>query len=104
MSIIRGNEYKNYNVMSNIHLKDRTISLKAKGLLSVILSLPTTRNFTIEELVGMNICTEDRTSVVSALNELENHGYIKTIKLMPNETKSGRTEYVYDVYEKPQNN
>lgn len=101
MSIIRVNKDKNYTVMSNIHLNDKTISLKAKGLLSVILSLPPTWNYSIEGLVS--ICVEHRTGVVSALNELKKHGYVKVTKLMPNETKSGRIEYIYDIYEKPQN-
>ena len=101
MSVIRVKKDENYTVMSNIHLNDKTISLKAKGLLSVILSLKPTWNYSIEGLVG--ICMESRTSVVNALNELKKHGYVKVTKLMPNETESGRIEYVYDIYEKPQN-
>ena len=98
MSVIRVNKTKNYTVMSNEHLKDKRLSLKAKGLLSVMLSLPDTWDYSISGLVA--ICKESETAVKSTLNELKSCGYLVVTKKMPNETESGRIEYVYDIFEK----
>ena len=84
--------------MSNEHLKDKRLSLKAKGLLSVMLSLPDTWAYSISGLVA--ICKESETAVKSTLNELKSCGYLVVTKKMPNETESGRIEYVYDIFEK----
>lgn len=92
MSVIRVNKTKNYTVMSNEHLKDKRLSLKAKGLLSVMLSLPDTWDYSISGLVA--ICKESETAVKSTLNELKSCGYLVVTKKMPNETESGRTEYM----------
>lgn len=100
MSVIRVNKTKNYTVMSNEHLKDKRLSLKAKGLLSVMLSLPDTWDYSISGLVA--ICKESETAVKSTLNELKSCGYLVVTKKMPNETESGRIEYVYDIFEKAQ--
>lgn len=94
------NKTKNYTVMSNEHLKDKRLSLKAKGLLSVMLSLPDTWDYSISGLVA--ICKERETAVKSTLNELKSCGYLVVTKKMPNETESGRIEYVYDIFEKAQ--
>lgn len=94
------NKTKNYTVMSNEHLKDKRLSLKAKGLLSVMLSLPDTWDYSISGLVA--ICKESETAVKSTLRELKSCGYLVVTKKMPNETESGRIEYVYDIFEKAQ--
>lgn len=94
------NKTKNYTVMSNEHLKDRRLSLKAKGLLSVMLSLPDTWDYSISGLVS--ICKESETAVKSTLNELKSCGYLVVTKKMPDETESGRIEYVYDIFEHAQ--
>lgn len=94
------NKTKNYTVMSNEHLRDKRLSLKAKGLLSVMLSLPDTWDYSISGLVA--ICKESETAVKSTLNELKSCGYLVVTKKMPNETESGRIEYVYDIFEKAQ--
>lgn len=86
--------------MSNEHLKDKRLSLKAKGLLSVMLSLPDTWDYSISGLVA--ICRESETAVKSTLNELKSCGYLVVTKKMPNETESGRIEYVYDIFEHAQ--
>lgn len=91
------NKTKNYTVMSNEHLKDKRLSLKAKGLLSVMLSLPDTWDYSINGLVA--ICKESETAVKSTLNELKSCGYLVVTKKMPDETESGRIEYVYDIFE-----
>lgn len=100
MSIIRVNKTKDYVVMSNHHFKERKMSLKAKGLLSEMLSLPDDWDYSISGLVSIN--KENETSIKSALNELKEFGYLKVNKLLPNETYTGRIEYVYDIYEKKQ--
>ena len=62
MSVIRVNKTKDYSVMSNYHLKDNNLSLKAKGLLSVMLSLPDNWKYTVSGLVS--ICKENETSII----------------------------------------
>ena len=98
--IFRINKNNNYTCMGNYHLKDRKLSLKAKGLLSVMLSLPENWDYSINGLTA--ICIESRGIVKNTLSELKDNGYLEITKLMPNQTESGRYEYVYDIYEKPQ--
>ena len=100
MSVVRVNHNTNYTVMSNYHLRDMNMSLKAIGLLSKILSLPPEWDYTIEGLAA--ICKDGVTAVKTALRELKDCGYLVVTKKMPNETKSGRIEYIYDIYEQPQ--
>lgn len=99
MAIIRANKNNNYTIMSNCHFKDKRLSLKAKGLLSQILSLPDEWDYSVDGLVQLN--KENETAITSALKELKECGYLIVSKMMPNETESGRIEYVYDVYETP---
>lgn len=99
MTKFKVNKTKNYTVMSNTHLKERKMTLKAKGLLSLMLSLPEKWDYSIKGLVSLS--KDNETSVTSALKELKNMGYLKIKKLMPNETKTGRIEYIYDIYEEP---
>lgn len=99
MSKIRINKNQGFTYMSNYHLKDTNLSLKGKGLLSVMFSLPENWNYSIEGLVA--ILKESETAVVSTLKELKKYGYLNVIKLLPNETKTGRIEYIYDVFEIP---
>jgi len=99
MSVVRVNKTKDFTVMSNYHLRDKNLSLKAKGLLSQMLSLPEDWDYTIEGLAEIN--KENKTAIKTALDELREHRYLQVHKLMPNETKSGRYEYVYDIYEVP---
>lgn len=100
MSIIRVEKTKNYTVMSIYHFKEKNMSLKAKGLLSLMLSLPEQWDYSIAGLVS--ICKENETSIKSALEELKEFGYLRVLKKMPNQTKSGRIEYEYIVYEQKQ--
>lgn len=99
MSKIRVNKTKDYTILSNHHLKNKNLSLKAKGLLSVMLSLPDDWDYSINGLSF--ICKENETAIVSALDELKENGYLVVTKLMPNQTNSGRYEYLYDIYEQP---
>lgn len=99
MSIFRVEKTKNYTVMSNYHLKEKEMSLKAKGLLSLMLSLPNNWDYTIAGLVA--ISKENETAIKSTLYELKQFNYLEIIKKMPNNTESGRIEYEYIIYEKP---
>lgn len=99
MAVFRVNKTGDYTVMSNYHFKEKNMSLKAKGLLSEMLSLPDNWDYSISGLVAIN--KENETSIKNTLNELKKYGYLNIIKLLPNETKTGRIEYIYDVYENP---
>ena len=100
MSKIKVNKNKNYTVMSNYHFKEKEMSLKAKGLLSEMLSLPDNWDYSIAGLVAIN--KENESAIKSTLDELKEFGYLIVTKLMPNETTTGRYEYIYEIYEKPQ--
>lgn len=99
MATVRVVKTTNYTVMSNYHLRDANLSLKAKGLLSIMISLPAEWDYSVDGLVA--ICSEGITAVKSALAELKEAGYLVVRKLLPNETKTGRIEYEYLVYEIP---
>lgn len=97
MAVFRVEKNRNYTVMSNVHLKDKGISLKAKGLLSVILSLPEDWNYTTRGLAA--ICKEGVDSIGTALRELECAGYLTRHRLRDKSGRISDTEYV--VYENP---
>ena len=86
--------------MSNSHLKEKEMSLKGKGLLSVMLSLPDSWDYSINGLVA--ISKENQTAIENTLKELKEFGYLRVDKIMPDKSKSGRIEYVYNIFEKPQ--
>ena len=100
MSVIRVEKTKDYTIMGNYHLKEKYMSLKAKGLMSVILSLPNDWEYSIAGLVA--ICKENESAIKSTLTELKDFGYLQVIKKMPNETDTGRIEYEYIIYENKQ--
>ena len=79
MAVFRIEKTRDYTVMSNHHLKDRTLTLKSKGLLSMMLSLPDEWNYTTRGLAA--ICREGVDSIGAALKELETHGYIRRTQL-----------------------
>ncbi len=100
MSIIRVNKKSgNYTIMCNEHLKDTKLSLKAVGLLSIMLSLPDDWKYSIDGLC--KIRKEQKTSITSTLNELKEYGYVVVTKINPNKENGGKYEYIYDVYESP---
>lgn len=101
MAVIRVNKTADYTVMSNAHFKEKNMSLKAKGLLSLMLSLPNTWDYSIAGLCA--ICVEKESAIKSTLDELKEFGYLRVTKKYPNETESGRIEYIYDIFETPQN-
>lgn len=99
MAVFRVAKNKNFTTMSNVHLRDKDLSLKAKGLLSMFLSLPDEWHYSISGIVS--ICKENETAVTSAIKELKRYGYLEVRKKLANETESRRLEYEYIVYETP---
>lgn len=95
-TIFRVEKNANYVVMSNHHLRNREMSLKAKGLLSLILSLPPEWNYSLSGLCA--ICKESQTAMRSALKELEKHNYLIRKR---QKNSLGHFEYEYIVYEIP---
>lgn len=85
--------------MSNAHLHDKRLSLKAVGLLSIVLSLPDDWHYTVKGLVGS--VKDGERAVNGALSELKQCGYLQVNKLYPNSERS-KIEYQYVFYEKPQ--
>ena len=74
MSTFRVNKNVNYTVMSNHHLQDKRLSLKAKGLLSYMLSLPDDWDYSLKGLTTG--CRDGIDSVRSAVHEQEDGGYL----------------------------
>ena len=97
MAVFRIEKARDYTVMSNHHLRDQSLSLKAKGLLSMMLSLPEEWNYTTCGLAS--ICKEGTDSIGSALKELERTGYIVRNRLRDSKGKILDVEYV--IYETP---
>lgn len=100
IAVIRVIKNKNYTVMSNTHLKDKRLSLKAIGLLSIVLSLPDDWHYTVNGLVG--IVKDGERAVNGALSELKENGYLRIEKLYPNKDGRSKIEYQYIFSETPQ--
>ncbi|WP_369715875.1 helix-turn-helix domain-containing protein [Leptotrichia alba] len=98
MAVFKVNKNNNYTVISNTHLKERKMTLKAKGLLTLMLSLPPDWGYSIEGLIS--ICVEGERAINSTLNELKEFGYLRIEKLPPRKGKN-QFEYIYNIYEKP---
>ena len=97
--IFRVQKTKDYTVMSNYHLRDKNLSLKAKGLLSWMLSNNDDWDYSIAGIVAC--CKEGETTINTALRELQEYGYVKIVKVKPNKDNN-RIHYEYNVYEQPQ--
>lgn len=87
---------KNYTIMSNYHLRDKNLSLKAKGLLSFMLSLPENWDYSLSGLIA--VCKEQESSIKSTLKELKEAGYLVIEKVRG---EKGYFEYNYLIYELP---
>ena len=96
MEIIRVIKNKNYSVIANGIFRDRRISLKAKGLLAMLLSLPQNWNLSIEGLT--KITKEGRHSITNTITELIENGYIDRNQIRD---KGKFVGYQYIVNEKP---
>ncbi len=98
MAVFRVERTKDYTVMSNYHLKDKRLSLKAKGLLSQMLSLPEDWDYTLSGLASINL--ESKDAIRSAVQELEKAGYIRRRQTVDERGKFSSNEYI--IYEQPQ--
>ena len=98
MAVYRVERTRDYTVMSNYHLKDTSLSLKAKGLLSMFLSFPDDWNYSTRGLAA--ICKEGVEAIGNTIKELEKAGYIVRRKLRGSNGRITDTEYV--IYEQPQ--
>ena len=97
MAVFRVERTKDYTVMSNYHLRDRALSLKAKGLLSQMLSLPEEWDYTLSGLAAIN--RESKDAIRSGVQELEQAGYIQRRQTVDAKGKFSVNEYV--IYERP---
>lgn len=99
MAVMRVEKNSNYTVMANYHLRDKRLSLKAKGLLSVMISLPSEWDYTLAGLA--HISKEGVSAIRAAIQELEENGYVTRARLRNEAGQLGDTEYT--IYEFPQN-
>ena len=97
MAVFRVEKNDNYTVMSNYHLRDSALSLKAKGLLSQMLSLPDEWDFTLSGLARIN--KESKDAIRTAVQELEKAGYIDRRQTQDESGKFACNEYV--IHEQP---
>ena len=97
MSVFRVEKNKGYTVMSNHHLRNHTLSLKAKGLLSQMLSLPEDWDYTLQGLAQIN--KESIDAIREAVRELERAGYIKRSR--ERDERGCLRGTVYTIYEQP---
>lgn len=98
MAVVRAPKDRDFTVISNYCFKDKRLSLKAKGLLSIMLSLPESWSYSVNGLVTLS--KDGKASVFSAIGELEKYGYLVRYKLIDKETH----HFVgneYDIYEIP---
>lgn len=98
MGVIRVHKTQNYTVMSNYHFKEKRMSLKSKGLLSLMLSLPDSWNYSISGLVTLS--KDGKDSVMSALSELEKYGYLTRERVTNDKGQFSGVEY--NIFEVPQ--
>lgn len=97
MSVFRVKKNKGYTVMSNHHLRNHALSLKAKGLLSQMLSLPEDWDYTLQGLAQIN--KESIDAIREAVRELERAGYIKRSR--ERDERGCLRGTVYTIYEQP---
>lgn len=98
MAVYRVNKSRNYTVMSNFHLRDKNLSLKAVGLLSKMLSFNDGWKFSTRGLSA--ICKEGPDAILSALKELEKYGYL--VRHRQRDDKGRMGSMVFEIYEEPQ--
>ena len=98
MSVFRVHKTKNFTVMSNYHFKEKEMTLKAKGLLSLMLSLPETWNYSVAGLVSLS--KDGKDGVMTALAELERFGYLTRSRVQNEKGQFSGIEY--HIFEVPQ--
>ena len=98
MSVYRVNKKRSgYTLMANYHLRDKRLTLKAVGLLSKMLSFSDGWKFSTNGLAA--ICKEGPDAIRSALNELEDNGYL--VRQRQRDSKGRISNTVFDIYEEP---
>lgn len=97
MATMRVHKTADYTVMSNRHFRERKMSLKAKGLLSLMLSLPEDWDYSVAGLATLS--KDGKDSVNAALQELERFGYL--VRTRTSDAGGKFTGYDYDIYEEP---
>lgn len=95
--VIRTEKLTNYTKIDNTYLEDKNISLKAKGLLTLMLSLPDVWNFNINGL--RLLCRESRLAITNALKEL-----VEKVNMLDKENKLKFINYIFDLWDKNQIN
>lgn len=91
MAVFRIEKTRDYTVMSNHHLRNTDLSLKAKGLLSLMLSLPEEWDYTTKGLA--RICKDGVDSICAGVRELEDHGYVVRERVRNANGQLGAIEY-----------
>jgi hypothetical protein len=97
MAVFRIEKNRNYTTMSNFHLRDKSLSNKAKGLLSMMLSLPDEWDFTTRGLAS--ICKDGVDGIMTQLKELEETGYLVRRRIRDERGRIADMEYI--IYETP---
>ena len=98
VAVYRVNKNRGYTVMANFHLRDKSLSLKAVGLLSKMLSFNDGWKFSTKGLSA--ICKEGPDAILSALRELEKHGYL--VRHRQRDGKGRMSSTLFEIYEEPQ--
>lgn len=102
MGIIKSNRNKNYTIMANYHLRDKSLSLAAKGLMSYMLSLPDTWEYSVAGLASV-LCV-GKCQIRAKVAELEKAGYLYRHKQTRNKKGLFEKTIDYDLYESPKDN
>lgn len=95
--VFRVHKTKRYTLMNNTHLNDKKLSLKAKGLLSIMFSKSEDWNFSINGLASLS--SDGRDSVLSAIKTLQEAGYLVLDKTRD---ETGHFNTIYNIYETPE--
>ena len=96
MAIFRIHKATNFTTINNYLIRDKNLSLKDKGMMMILLSLPNNWEYSVKGLE--KICKEARNTINSILNNLEKHEYLERRKVYEN----GKIkEWRYDIYEIP---
>ena len=98
VAVYRVNKNRGYTVMANFHLRDKSLSLKAVGLLSKMLSFNDGWKFSTKGLSA--ICKEGPDAILSALRDLEKHGYL--VRHRQRDGKGRMSSTIFEIYEEPQ--
>ena len=93
MATFRVNKTSDYTVISNYHLREKEMSLKAKGLLTLMLSLPENWDYSISGLAS--ICAENETAIKTGLKELKKFGYLRISKIFPSKERGNKKNRIY---------